>query len=122
KEIREALSVAEEKLEKTFFIIPVRLEEVEVPKRLSGWQWANLFETDGYQRLLRALSLRASAIGMTITASAPTAAAKLAATNQQSSACVALTATETIAQQNPHLTQSMKVELQTGTQNMRIDE
>src|SRR5437763_994766 len=40
REIREALSTAEEKPEGTIFIIPVRLDAVEVPKRLSKWQWA----------------------------------------------------------------------------------
>jgi formylglycine-generating enzyme required for sulfatase activity len=62
REIREALYVAEEKPEGTIFIIPVKLEEVEVPKRLSQWQWASLFHEGGYQRLVRALHLRASTL------------------------------------------------------------
>src|SRR5271157_5038493 len=62
REIREALYVAEEKPEGTIFIIPVKLEEVEVPQRLSLWQWANLFQEGGYQRLVGALHVRASAI------------------------------------------------------------
>lgn len=62
REIKDALYVAEEKPEGTIFIIPVRLEEVQVPKRLSQWQWANLFQEGGYHRLVRALNLRASAI------------------------------------------------------------
>jgi formylglycine-generating enzyme required for sulfatase activity len=66
REIREALYVEEEKPEGTIFIIPVRLEEVEVPKRLSQWQWANMFDEDGYHRLVRALTIRANAIGATI--------------------------------------------------------
>src|SRR5271157_236917 len=68
REIRDALYVAEEKPEGTIFIIPVKLEEVEVPKRLSQWQWANLFQEGGYQRLVRALNLRASAIDVTVAA------------------------------------------------------
>ena len=47
REIRDALFVAEEKPEGTIFIIPVKLEEVEVPRRLSQWQWANLFQEGG---------------------------------------------------------------------------
>ena len=70
REIREALNVAEEKPEGTIFIIPVRLEEVDVPKRLSQWQWANLFQVSGYQRLVRALEVRAGAIGVTVATSA----------------------------------------------------
>jgi len=66
KEVRVALSVEEQKPERTIFIIPARLEPVVVPERLSQWQWVNLFQKDGYQRLVRALNLRASAIGVTM--------------------------------------------------------
>jgi len=51
REIKDALYVAEEKPEGTIFVIPVKLQEVEVPKRLSQWHWAKLFEEGGYQRL-----------------------------------------------------------------------
>jgi formylglycine-generating enzyme required for sulfatase activity len=68
REIRDALYVAEEKPEGTIFIIPVKLEEVEVSRRLSQWQWAKLFEEGGYQRLVRALNVRASAIGAAVAA------------------------------------------------------
>jgi formylglycine-generating enzyme required for sulfatase activity len=64
REIRDALYVAEEKPEGTIFVIPVKLEEVEVPKRLRQWQWANLFQEGGYQRLVRALAVRADKIGV----------------------------------------------------------
>jgi len=66
REIREALYVAEENPEGTIFVIPVKLEEVEVPKRLAQWQWANLFQEGGYRRLVRALEVRASTIGATV--------------------------------------------------------
>jgi len=68
REIRDALYVAEEKPEGTIFIIPVKLEEVEVSRRLSQWQWAKLFGEGGYQRLVRALNVRASAIGAAVAA------------------------------------------------------
>lgn len=55
KELRIALDVADEQPEGTIFIIPVKLEECEVPERLRRWQWVNLFEDRGYQRLVRAL-------------------------------------------------------------------
>jgi formylglycine-generating enzyme required for sulfatase activity len=71
REIREALYVEEEKPEGTIFIIPVRLEEVEVPKRLSQWQWANLFDESGYLHLVRALTIRANAIGATVAVHEP---------------------------------------------------
>jgi TIR domain len=65
KEIKFALDVADEKPEGTIFIIPVKLEECEVPNRLSDRHWVNLFERIGYERLIRALQARASALGLT---------------------------------------------------------
>ena len=58
KEIKVALDVADEQPEGTIFLIPLRLEECEVPQRLSRWHWVNLFEPGGYERLLRALTVR----------------------------------------------------------------
>ena len=55
KEIRFALDAADEQPEGTIFLIPVRLEECEVPERLTRWQWVDLFQPDGYERLLGAL-------------------------------------------------------------------
>ena len=55
REIRHVLDVADEQPEGTIFLIPVRLEPCEVPDRLRRWQWVDLFEERGYQRLLRAL-------------------------------------------------------------------
>ena len=51
KEIRFALDVANEQPEESIFIIPARLEECEVPTRLSKWQWVNFFKKNGYQKL-----------------------------------------------------------------------
>jgi hypothetical protein len=64
KEIKFALDIADEQLEGTIFLIPVRLEACDVPERLRKWHWANLFEARGYERLLRALKLRAETIGV----------------------------------------------------------
>ena len=59
KEIKFALDVADEKPEGTIFIIPVKLDECQLPGRLRHWQWVNYFEEDGYSRILRALRSRA---------------------------------------------------------------
>jgi hypothetical protein len=59
REIRLALDEADKKPDGTIFVIPVRLEEVEVPDRLKQWQWADLFKEDGYSRLISALRERA---------------------------------------------------------------
>lgn len=64
KEITRALNIADEKPEGTIFIIPIKLEECEIPQRLSRWQWVNLFDVNGYEFLLRSLQLRAQKIGM----------------------------------------------------------
>lgn len=58
KEIRHVLDVADEQLEDTIFLIPVRLEDCEVPLRLSRWQWVDLFEENGYGRLMLALTTK----------------------------------------------------------------
>lgn len=57
KEIKLALDEADKQPEGTIFIIPVKLEECDVPQRLSHLQWVNLFEERGYQRLMRALEV-----------------------------------------------------------------
>ena len=49
KEISEVLQVAEEKPEDTIFVIPLRLEEVSVPRRLSQWQWLDYFQQSASQ-------------------------------------------------------------------------
>ena len=66
KEIRTALDTADEKPEGTIFLIPARLEDCAVPPRLSRWQWVDLFEENGFIRLLRSLKLRADRVGATI--------------------------------------------------------
>jgi putative ribosome biogenesis GTPase RsgA len=55
KEIKNALDVADEQPEGTIFIIPLRLEECELPQRLSHLHYVNLFGVDGYKRLMLAL-------------------------------------------------------------------
>jgi len=66
KEIKFALDIAEEKPEGTIFLIPARLEECIVPERLSRWHWVDLYEEDGFIRLLRSLKLRADAVGAAV--------------------------------------------------------
>jgi hypothetical protein len=65
KEIRQALDVADEQPDDAIFLIPLRLDECDVPQRLSRWHWVNWFEGGSYDRLLRALQLRASTIEAT---------------------------------------------------------
>jgi hypothetical protein len=58
KEIRSVLDVADEQPEGTTFLIPVRLEPCDVPERLNRWQWVDLFDENGYPRLIRSLRSR----------------------------------------------------------------
>jgi formylglycine-generating enzyme required for sulfatase activity len=63
KEISFALDKALEKPEGTIFIVPVKLELCDVPKRLNRFQWVDLFRPDGYKRLMLGLQKRASGLG-----------------------------------------------------------
>lgn len=66
KEIKFALDIADEQPEGTIFIIPLRLEECDVPDRLTRWQWVDFYEAKGRERLIRALKVRAKDAGKNI--------------------------------------------------------
>lgn len=66
KEVRIALEEADLLPKGEIFIIPARLEECDVLEDLQRWQWVDLFEKDGYERLMRALRTRANQIGATL--------------------------------------------------------
>ena len=55
KEIKLALDVLDTMLEGTIYLIPVRLEDCVIEDRLSGSQWVDLFEPEGYDKLVKAL-------------------------------------------------------------------
>jgi hypothetical protein len=62
KEIRKVLDIALEKPEESIFIIPLRLDECELPRRLRAWHYVDYFPAErrsrAYQRLLKSLQLR----------------------------------------------------------------
>jgi len=58
REIKYALDIADEQPEGNIFLIPVKLEDCDVPERLRRWQWVNLFENGGYDKLLKSLRIR----------------------------------------------------------------
>ncbi len=66
KEIKVALDVADEKPEGTIFIIPLKLEECDVPERLNHLQWGKLFGRNGFAQLLDSLQARADELGVVI--------------------------------------------------------
>jgi hypothetical protein len=57
REIKFALDIADEQPEGAIFLIPLRLEECDVPIRLQRRQWVDLFTEQGYQRLMRSLKI-----------------------------------------------------------------
>lgn len=63
-EITFALDVADRQPPDSIFLIPLRLTECTVPERLARWQWVNLYEPEGFSRLLRALQVRAAELGV----------------------------------------------------------
>lgn len=63
-EMRVALEEANLQPEGEIFIIPARLEECDYPTSLRPFHGVDLFEANGYDRLIRALSLRAERIGL----------------------------------------------------------
>jgi hypothetical protein len=62
RELKFVLDIALEKPEGTIFIIPLRLDDCELPRRLRTWQYVNYFPADrrkwAYQRLLQSLKIR----------------------------------------------------------------
>ena len=57
KELREALEVWDERPHGDIFLIPVKLEECDVPEPLQAFQWLDLAQETAWSRLLRALEL-----------------------------------------------------------------
>ena len=64
KEIKYALDVADEQPEGAIFLIPVKLEDCEIPDRLRHLQWVNLYDERGWARLMAALDRRATDLGI----------------------------------------------------------
>ncbi len=64
KELRFVLDIALEKPEGTIFILPVRLEECEPPRKLRTYHYVDYFSPErrdwAYERLLASLELRAN--------------------------------------------------------------
>jgi formylglycine-generating enzyme required for sulfatase activity len=64
-ELRVVLNHATYKPDGTVYIIPVRLEDCNLPRQLKHWQYADYFEKDrgrAYQRLLASLRIRAHSL------------------------------------------------------------
>jgi hypothetical protein len=62
REMRIALDRALEMPEGRIFLIPARLEECELPYRLQSYQWVDLFTTEGMDKLIKSLNIRAKQV------------------------------------------------------------
>jgi len=62
KEIKQALSYWQEKLNDDIYVIPVRLEPCEAPEPLNQFEWVDLFEPEGFARLCQVLDAGAARI------------------------------------------------------------
>ena len=62
KELRYSLDLALEKPEGSIFILPLRLDDCEVPRRIRSWQYVDFFPENrkdwAYDRLRKALLIR----------------------------------------------------------------
>jgi hypothetical protein len=72
KEIKYALDIADRQPEGAIFLIPLRLEICKLPNRLSHLHRVDLFEERGYERLMKALRVQATAMGLSTTQSSRT--------------------------------------------------
>jgi formylglycine-generating enzyme required for sulfatase activity len=66
EELKLALDAADQQPEGAIFLIPLKLEDCDIPTRLRRWQWVNFFEEKGYDKLMRALRARACSLGLTV--------------------------------------------------------
>jgi formylglycine-generating enzyme required for sulfatase activity len=68
RELKYVLDIADEKPEGTIFIIPLRLEDCPLPRRLRKWQYVDYFPDDRkdltYERVISSLKIRAETIGI----------------------------------------------------------
>lgn len=55
KELKKGMDVWERQPEGRIYLIPVRLENCQVPNRLRKFQWVDFFEVDGMEKLLKAI-------------------------------------------------------------------
>jgi len=56
EELKIALEKGKSFPEDEIFLIPARLEKCDLPEHLRPWQCVDLFESDGYKKLLKTLS------------------------------------------------------------------
>jgi hypothetical protein len=64
EEINEALDVLKQKLDDDIYFVPVRLDDCEVPDKLSGFHWVDYFQGDGLAKLENSLRSQMRRLGV----------------------------------------------------------
>jgi hypothetical protein len=68
KELKFVLDIALEKPEGAIFIIPIRLDDCEIPRKIHSWQYVDYFPVSRtavvFQKLLSSLNIRANTLGV----------------------------------------------------------
>ena len=62
KEIKRALDFADEKPEEAIFVIPIKFDNCDIPRRLAHLHFVNMHYPNGYYKLLSALAKRSSSL------------------------------------------------------------
>ena len=73
RELRIALDARELLLDDDIYLIPVRLEECDMPEILRGYQWVDLFDKRGWAKLLGSLKVGLERMGKQPPLTAPRA-------------------------------------------------
>jgi hypothetical protein len=73
EELKCVLEVAEEQVEGTIFLIPLKLRPCQIPETLERWQAVTLYDDRGFERLMRSLRERGQALGLDSLRSKPPA-------------------------------------------------
>jgi hypothetical protein len=76
KEIKRALDIYDEKPEDAIYIIPLRLDDCEIPFKLKKFHWVDYFNKNYDQKFLGALQARAESLGLLTPKAEPVAPAK----------------------------------------------
>ncbi len=63
-EIKEALEVWKERLDNDIYLIPARLEECKVPDKLAVFHWVDIYKSEGFNELIKALKIGLERLGI----------------------------------------------------------
>lgn len=57
KEIKKGIDILDQKPEGSIYLIPIRLDNCQVPSRFASVQWCNAFEEHGMKKLIKAIEI-----------------------------------------------------------------